>query len=271
MLNTIRALIPNLTKSEQRVARQLLDNPGQLLQASISELARQWQVSEPTLVRFSRALGCSGFQDLRVRLAQELGGQAAQPGPRQALGLGDSGAGVIDKVFTHAASALQQVRQGLAGDAVNDAVLRLDAARRVMLFAHGPAVHIAHEAATRFLRLDMPVMVFGDFTGQAQMSALAQSGDVVLLLSLSGRAPEWLRHVETLGQREAEVLAITTSGSPLARAVPRHIALNVPESTDAFMPDLAPLASLLLLESLALGVALRRGKALARRLKRAAG
>ena len=271
MLNTIRALIPNLTKSEQRVARQLLDNPEQLLQASISELARQWEVSEPTLVRFSRALGCSGFQDLRVRLAQELGGQAALPAAGQALGLGDTGATVVDKVFAHAASALQQARQGLAGGAVDEAVQRLDAARRVILFAHGPAVHVAQEAASRFLRLDMPVMVFGDPTGQSQMAALAQGGDVVVMLSLSGRVPEWLRHVETLAQRGAGVVAVTTSGSPLARAVPGHVALNVPEATDACMPDLAPLASLLLLESLALGVALRRGKALARKLKRAGG
>jgi RpiR family transcriptional regulator, carbohydrate utilization regulator len=269
MLPKIRAQLPNLTPAEARAAQQLLNDPHLLLHASIGELAVAWDVSEPTLVRLSKALGCSGFQALRVQVTQALALMDAAAPALPALHFEDSSGDVIAKVFAHATACLQQTRAALKSGALDQAVGQLVNARRVMLFADTAAAHTAQEAAARFLQLDMPLLVFTDFVSQGQMAALTQPGDVVILLSLSGSAPQWLRTLETLSQREVAVLVVTTSGSPLARAVPAHIALDVAQGGDPFMPDAAPVASLLLLESLALAVALRRGKALARKLKRA--
>ena len=62
-----------------------------------------------------------------------------------------------------------------------------------------------------------------------------------MLLSLSGRAPQRIGLRDTLFQRHAAVLTITTAGSPLARAVPDHIALDVAQGNDPFMPDASAL------------------------------
>jgi RpiR family transcriptional regulator, carbohydrate utilization regulator len=269
MLSKIRALLPNLTPSEAHAAQQLLDDPGRVLHASIGELALTWGVSQPTLVRLSKALGCSGFQALRVEVSQAVALMDAQAAPLHALRFEDDHDQVIAKVFAHAAASLAQTRQALKSGALDKAVAALVAARRVMLFVDTSAQHVAHEASVRFLRLDTPLMVWADPASQSQVSALAQAGDAVMLLSLSGRSPHWTGLRDSLLQRQVSVLTITTSGSPLARAVPDHIALDVAQSDDTFMPDVSALASLLLLESLALAVALKRGKALARKLKRA--
>jgi RpiR family transcriptional regulator, carbohydrate utilization regulator len=268
MLSKIRALLPNLTPAEAQAAQQLLADPRLVLRASISELASAWSVSQPTLVRLSKALGCSGFQALRVQVSQAVALMDAQDAPLQALRFEDDHDEVFAKVFAHATASLQQTRQALKSGALDAAVAMLAGARRVLLFAEASGQHVAQEAAARFLRLDTPLMVCSDFASQSQMSALAERGDVVILLTLSGRAPQWRSLRDILLQRHAGVLTITTSGSPLARAVPDHIALDVAQSTDPFMPDVSALASLLLLESLALAVALKRGKALARKLKR---
>jgi RpiR family transcriptional regulator, carbohydrate utilization regulator len=269
MLSKIRALLPNLTPAEALAAQRLLDDPRLVLDATISELAAAWRVSQPTLVRLSKALGCSGFQALRVQVSQAVALMDAQAAPLQALRFEDDHDEVMAKVFAHATASLQQTREALKSRALDAAVADVAAARRVMLFADSSAQHIAQEAAARFLRLDTALMVWSDFASQSQVSALAERGDVVLLLSLGGRAPQWPGLRDTLLQRHAKVLTITTSGSPLARAVPDHIALDVAQSNDPFMPDVSALASLLLLESLALAVALKRGKALARKLQRA--
>ncbi len=269
MLPKIRAQLPHLTPAEARAARQLLKDPHLLLHASIGELALAWNVSEPTLVRLAKALGCPGFQALRVQVTQALALMDAAAPALPGLRFEDSSGDVIGKVFAHATAALQQTRAALKSGVLDEAVNELVAARRLILFADAAAQHAAQEAAARFLQLDMPLLVFTEFASQSRMAALTQAGDVVVLLSLNGKSPQWLRHVETLAQRQVAVLALTTSGSPLARAVPHHIALDVAASGDAFMPDVAPVASVLLLESLALAVALRRGKALARKLKRA--
>lgn len=204
-----------------------------------------------------------------MQVSQAVALMDAHAAPLQALRFEDGHDEVMAKVFAHATASLQQTREALKAGALDAAVAELAAARRLMLFADSTAQHIAHEAAARFLRLDTPLMVWADVASQSHISALAERGDVVLRLSLGAREPQWTALRDTLLQRHASVLTITISGSPLARAVPDHIALDVAQSNDPFMPDVSATASLLLLESPALAVALKRGKALGRTLQRA--
>jgi DNA-binding MurR/RpiR family transcriptional regulator len=271
MLNTIRAVIPDLTKTEQRVARSLLQEPSKLLGASIGELAAYWAVSEPTLVRFARAVGCRGFQELRLKVAKELGELAAQPASVAAVGLNDSGYTLIEKVFAHAASSLSRARAELHGEQIDAAIKCIEQAKRLILFSNESTVHIVHEVGHRFLQLDQPMLVFTDKVAQAQMAAQTRAGDVVVMFSLGEVSSQWLRHVDTILGRGARALPVTRTGSTLSAAVPDHVSLNVSSESDGFLPELASITSLLLMEVIALGVALRKAKSLTKKIRGQSG
>ncbi|MEI4646282.1 transcriptional regulator, partial [Pseudomonas aeruginosa] len=66
-----------LRKSELKVADHVLNDPASVMPSSMAELAPGVGVSEPTIVRFCRAIGCSGFQDLTLTLAQSLAAGAS--------------------------------------------------------------------------------------------------------------------------------------------------------------------------------------------------
>ncbi|EBX2782511.1 transcriptional regulator, partial [Salmonella enterica subsp. enterica serovar Hadar] len=66
-----------LRKSELKVADHVLNDPASVMHSSMAELAHGVGVSEPTIVRFCRAIGCSGFQDLKLKLAQSLAAGAS--------------------------------------------------------------------------------------------------------------------------------------------------------------------------------------------------
>ena len=53
-----------LRKSELKVADHVLADPAAVMHSSMADLAGAVGISEPTIVRFCRAIGCSGFQDL---------------------------------------------------------------------------------------------------------------------------------------------------------------------------------------------------------------
>ncbi len=55
LLDAIRTQLDSLSKSEQKVALAVLKNPELALAENLTALARQPQVSEPTVVRFCRA------------------------------------------------------------------------------------------------------------------------------------------------------------------------------------------------------------------------
>lgn len=66
-----------LRKSELKVADHVLLDPAAVMHSSMADLAHSVGISEPTIVRFCRAIGCSGFQDLKLKLAQSLAAGAS--------------------------------------------------------------------------------------------------------------------------------------------------------------------------------------------------
>ena len=62
----------DMGKSEKKVADWLFSHSGEILPYSITDLASKCDSSEATIVRFSKRLGCSGYQELKIVLAQEL-------------------------------------------------------------------------------------------------------------------------------------------------------------------------------------------------------
>jgi RpiR family carbohydrate utilization transcriptional regulator len=70
MLGKIKSAEATLSRSERKVAEQVLQDPERIVEASIQQLAKLARVSEPTVVRFCRAIGCEGYHDFKLRLAR---------------------------------------------------------------------------------------------------------------------------------------------------------------------------------------------------------
>ncbi len=60
-----------LRPSEQLVADFVLRAPEAVTTTSMAELAAATGVSEPTVLRFCHQLGCSGFPELKLKLAHD--------------------------------------------------------------------------------------------------------------------------------------------------------------------------------------------------------
>ena len=60
LTQTISDNLHKLRKSERKVADFVLKNPLTIIHMRIVDLAKQAEVSEPTVVRFCRAVGCHG-------------------------------------------------------------------------------------------------------------------------------------------------------------------------------------------------------------------
>ena len=72
LTQTISDTLTDLRKPERKVADFVLNNLLQVIRMRIVDLAQEANVSEPTVVRFCRAVGCQGFQDFKLALAQQL-------------------------------------------------------------------------------------------------------------------------------------------------------------------------------------------------------
>ncbi len=71
-LSFIEDNIGKLRKSEVKVAEYIPQNAEKIIHFSLNELADNVGASEPTVIRFCRALGFSGWQEFKIYLAQAI-------------------------------------------------------------------------------------------------------------------------------------------------------------------------------------------------------
>ena len=61
LLRQIKNTIPELRKSEKQVANFVLNDPKSVISMKTAEASSAMGISEPTLIRFCKALGFSGY------------------------------------------------------------------------------------------------------------------------------------------------------------------------------------------------------------------
>jgi len=61
----IRTALPELRKSEAKVARLVLAQPFRTLDSTVAEVTELTDVSQPAVIRFCAAIGFSGFEELK--------------------------------------------------------------------------------------------------------------------------------------------------------------------------------------------------------------
>jgi len=120
----------------------------------------------------------------------------------------------------------------------------------------------------KFFRFNVPVIYSDDIVMQRMSCMNSGEGDVMVLISHTGRTKNMVELAMMARENDATVLAITSPGSPLAREATLALTLDVPEDTDIYMPMVSRLAQLTLIDVLATGFTLRRGAKFRDNLKR---
>ena len=166
----ISEALDDMRKSERKVAEYVLSHPGDIIHMRIVDLAAKSEVSEPTVVRFCRAVDCDGFQEFKLQLAQQL---ASSPSFGQiAVTETDAVEEFTQKVFDSTVDTLLQVRDRLNPEILDQAVSALCAANRVEFYGFGASGAVAADAQHKFFRLQLATAAHSDHHIQ-NMSAMS--------------------------------------------------------------------------------------------------
>jgi len=255
ILGQIRRARSELSPAELRVADLVLAQPRSVLNDPIAEIARAAGVSQPTVIRFCRSLGCEGLSDFKLRLASGLTGTV--PVTHTQVNTNDSMLELGAKVLGNTASAILQVRSHLNRDTIDRATDMLLAARRIEFFATGHYGVVAQDAQFKFLRFGMPCGAYTDPRLQLLAADVLREGDVAVVISSGGRLPELISVVEKAQERGAKVVAITASQSPLAKKADVTLIVDHIEDIATHLPMVSRILHLLVIDILAVGVAMR--------------
>jgi len=257
LLDSIRTQIDSLSKSEKKVAHAVLNNPDLAISGNITALAKNAAVSEPTVVRFCRALGYDGWQEFKLKLAQGLA--LAVPGLDESPAQDDLAADLVNKICSRSINTLLDLRNNLDADAIQRALDVLTRANKIEFYGQGTSGIVAADAQHKFFRSGVPTVAYSDPHIHSIAASLLKKGDAVVAISQRGNSPALLRSVQLARNTEADIIALTPSGSPLAELATVLVPINLSFNTDPYTPISARLAHLVVIDILAVGLALKRG------------
>jgi RpiR family carbohydrate utilization transcriptional regulator len=257
LLDSIRTQIDTLSKSEKKVAHAVLNNPDLAISGNITALAKNAAVSEPTVVRFCRALGYDGWQEFKLKLAQGLA--LAVPGLDESPAQDDLAADLVNKICSRSINTLLDLRNNLDADAIQRALDVLTRANKIEFYGQGTSGIVAADAQHKFFRSGVPTVAYSDPHIHSIAASLLKKGDAVVAISQRGNSPALLRSVQLARNTEADIIALTPSGSPLAELATVLVPINLSFNTDPYTPISARLAHLVVIDILAVGLALKRG------------
>jgi glucokinase len=213
LLDLIQRARPVLSPAERRVADLVLTRPRTVLTDPLMDIARNAQVSQPTVIRFCRSLGLDGLSEFRLQLAATL--SATVPLRLARFNRSDDAgpAAPLDRPI----ALLQRYQTQIDRAALDAVVAALAGATRLLLLAPASLGALADEGALRLMRAGRPCTVLaGTALQQAGLQATLP-GDLAVCLRETAPDEGWPALMAALRQRHLPTLVIGPGAAAWAR------------------------------------------------------
>lgn len=206
-IQTIKSHYSALRPSERKVADHILLCPEHCRYLTLAALAEEAKVSEPTVLRFVRAVGYTNLLELRGALAGDS--VLREPLAELCIKPGDRPEALPEKLTAVAKEALDDTLQTLDRTHFTRAVEAIASARLVDLYAVGNSGAVATDLATKLLRIGCPCRFHPDSHLQQLGACALGPGDVAVGISHSGATRDTVDALRLARERGAVTVAIT--------------------------------------------------------------
>ena len=223
VLDNITVLYDQLFDAEKKIAKYILNNPKEVVDMTVSELAETSDVSIASVSRFCRKVGLKGFAQLKISLAQELVDTHKSGEISNEITLEDIPQS-LQNILANKITELKQTVYQINTDEFKAILEGIRDASRVQVVAVGNTIPVAIDAAFKFNELGIPTTAGTIWETQLSYSFTLGKGDLLIAISNSGESDKVLEAVKIANKNGAMTLGITNSAhSAIGEEVQYHI------------------------------------------------
>lgn len=245
--------------AEAVIAEFVLANADRVMHMSVSEAARDIGVGESTVIRFCRALGYKGYQEFKLRLAQDL--VAPVEFIHRNITFEDSVADLCQKVFETNQQAVANTKRALDPAMIEVAAKAIAQARRIDIYGVGYSYFSGLDAKLKLVRFGLTADAYGDPHLQVMAAVSLRPGDVAIGISHSGSTRDVVDALGPARKSGATTIAITNySPSPLTRMADVVLLTAATESPLGGEVLTSRIAQLCVIDALSVAVAVAVGE-----------
>ncbi len=218
-IGTIRSQMP---ATMAKIAAVLMDDPRASLNLSITELSERAGTSAASVTRFCRMLGFSGYSQLRVAMAEDVGrggGQAAWIADiGRSFGPHDAPEVIKNALLTTHLNSLQTTASLLDIPTAQRVASAIVQTRHLDVYGVGGSALTALETEARLYRIGINVHTWAEVHNGLTSAAILDRNCVAIGISNTGRTEETIQMLAVAKASGAYTVAITGNpDSPLAR------------------------------------------------------
>ncbi|MGF1777959.1 MurR/RpiR family transcriptional regulator [Vibrio nomapromontoriensis] len=210
LLVRMRSNIEPLSKKLRIVADYIIENAHDVQFQTITDLAKNTQTSEATVVRLCRDMGYKGYSDFRMALAIDLSQTATRNAP---IVDGD----VCDVSAQNAVASLQDTAKLIDRKSLDRICALVHEASFISCVGVGASSIVGRYLSFRLLRIGKKVTMYEDTHLAAMNAVRCSEGDLWISVSSSGSTKEVVHAATQAYKRNIPVIALTNiSHSPLS-------------------------------------------------------
>lgn len=205
----------SLYDAEKKVADYLIGHPAEAIEMSVSELASHCEASQATIVRFCKKIGCTGFHQLKIKLAGEQ-----RQHEEQVISNEINLEHMEQSVNNIMSSKIEEVKttfHNFDPKELREIIDLILNAEVIEFAAMGNTIPIALDGAYKFSQLGLRAVCSMIWEGQEAFARTLKENDVMFAISASGASKRLLNMAKIAKENKATVIVITNQAkSPLA-------------------------------------------------------
>ncbi|WCG34496.1 MurR/RpiR family transcriptional regulator [Companilactobacillus farciminis] len=205
LIFSIKQKLPELTKTEQKIAHYVIDNPAKVISMSVQELVSAIPTSSASIVRFAKIFCPNGFADFKLKLSAE---SELNQKIYDELDPKDSIDDLKDKLSFRINQTLIRTNSILNDASLAQAIKILSQKETIVSFGIGASHLVAEDFQQKFFRIGKTVITNNDVHVISTILLAKKEQAAVLIVSNSGDTKEAINLARLAKQNKIPIIVL---------------------------------------------------------------
>ena len=220
VISSLESMMPFLSSKEKKLGEYILQHRQEILSLTLKDLSLQAAVSEATVIRFARKLGCEGYSDFKLSLSANLSANFYNENSDLILDKivsSDTPDVVLKKLSAFVMTSIQSTVDIIDSQEL-DAAIRLiketkESGHKIYLSGLGASSTLVKQLQIKFMRLNIPVIYYEDVHLQLESNLNMEEDDLLICFTTLGKSVQSHQYINIASQKKAKIILITQFGN----------------------------------------------------------
>lgn len=224
IISKIKALVHSKNRTDQRISAFIIEHQFDLSALNATKMGEVLGISDSSVIRYAKAMGCSGFPDFKVRLAAAMPREGETSHEiYEGIEATDTTRLIVEKSKRMFTSKIEQSLDLIDPQTIDACAKLLIDGRKILLVGIGTSALVALDINHKLIRSGLNVQFNYDYHTQLVQASLLQPGDVLLAISARGETSEIIEAIELARDGGAQTIAITRYGKNKVSQLANHV------------------------------------------------